>query len=648
MRWGAPSPRSATIGTTGAHAGTETRSRPRRSTEIRRSRRHPVPPQKDYLHLRALLRDLAAAMRSLPAGRRTSSTSSAGRRPTATCSRRTCDTSGMDVDRRYGVPDVESTELLPFDDASFDVVLCIEGFHYVREPEHGVDEMRRVLRPGGWAIMTVPLMWEYDRATFESRYTGHDLARLFEDWDDVEVVENGGRGVTWATVTGDTVDLLEQGLVRRLPAARVARPALRRDVPGHQRDRCPDRARRASVRAHDLRPPDEPPGTRPTAVTDDPRRVGRHPDAQPGWRHRGHRRRRARRRQAWRSRCSSSTTARPTRRGRGLCARASDPRLRPLAPRRATAGSRRRGTPGSRQRVGDWVAFLDDDDLWSPDKLATQLDAMTRVGADWSWTGVVLVDDRRVALRDLPAPPPDGSSQAPRRSGVRDPSGRVERRGADGPRAPRGCVRRRVLPARRLGSVAASRGGGDGGVVRRGARRLRPSRRQHAADRSGSAARGVRAAARQARGDRGAGRHGLGRAAGSRAGWRPVIGAPVVASPPPRSTSRRRGATGARATSYAPAQRSSASERGRRSTRPAPIRTRSRPTGCGPTTGRRAGACAPARTRDDRPRRTGPRGARSPGDRHPVVAAVSALVKPTAKPARRAASATRRSARPCG
>ena len=222
MRWGAPSPRSATIGTTGPHADGDTLPADA-IDEIRRSRRHPVPAQKDFLHLRALLRDLEAAVRSLP--------------PVEDVLDVFCGTTPyrdlfapdiryvrMDVDRRYGVPDVESTDLVPFDDASFDVVLCIEGFHYVREPQHGVDEMRRVLRPGGWAIVTVPLMWEYDRATFESRYTGHDLARLFQDWDDVEVVENGGRGVTWATVTGDTVDLLEQGLVRRLPAARVTRP----------------------------------------------------------------------------------------------------------------------------------------------------------------------------------------------------------------------------------------------------------------------------------------------------------------------------------------------------------------------------------------------------------------------------------------
>jgi len=41
-----------------------------------------------------------------------------------------------------------------------------------------------------------------------------------------------------------------------------------------------------------------------------------------------------------------------------------------------------------------WVAFCDDDDLWSPDKLRAQLDAIAAFdGARWSCTGCVSIDD---------------------------------------------------------------------------------------------------------------------------------------------------------------------------------------------------------------------------------------------------------------
>ena len=39
-----------------------------------------------------------------------------------------------------------------------------------------------------------------------------------------------------------------------------------------------------------------------------------------------------------------------------------------------------------------WVAFLDDDDVWAPDKLAIQIDAAVRDGRTWSCGGAVLVD----------------------------------------------------------------------------------------------------------------------------------------------------------------------------------------------------------------------------------------------------------------
>jgi SAM-dependent methyltransferase len=201
---------------------------PDQVARMRHTRRHPRPTQFDYLHVRYLLDDLAAALRRVGGSAETVLDVFCGTRPYDDLMPRSALVTGFDIPGNpYGVADVVSAEFLPFADESFDLVLCIEGLHYAPDPRTAAAELRRILRPGGHVVVSVPLVWEYDRTVLEHRFTGPSLAQLFDGWDEVTVVENGGRAVSWATLTGQMLNMAECHVSQQLGLRSAAAPAFK-------------------------------------------------------------------------------------------------------------------------------------------------------------------------------------------------------------------------------------------------------------------------------------------------------------------------------------------------------------------------------------------------------------------------------------
>jgi SAM-dependent methyltransferase len=58
--------------------------------------------------------------------------------------------------RRLGDVRIGRLEELPFEDDSFDLVTCLDVIEHTPDDRVTLEELRRVTRPGGWLVVTVP------------------------------------------------------------------------------------------------------------------------------------------------------------------------------------------------------------------------------------------------------------------------------------------------------------------------------------------------------------------------------------------------------------------------------------------------------------------------------------------------------------
>jgi glycosyltransferase involved in cell wall biosynthesis len=84
----------------------------------------------------------------------------------------------------------------------------------------------------------------------------------------------------------------------------------------------------------------------------------------------------------------------------------ADPRVRILR-HEVSLGVAAARNAGATAASGEWIALLDDDDLWSPDKLVLQLKAVQETESSWVYGGVVEIDLHGRVLTGGPPPSPE-------------------------------------------------------------------------------------------------------------------------------------------------------------------------------------------------------------------------------------------------
>lgn len=98
-----------------------------------------------------------------------------------------------------GIDFICPADNMPFADNAYDFVLCTQVLEHVRYPEKSVQEMARVLQPGGQLFLSAPQSWEEHEVPHDyHRFTRYALRAYAEDagLEVVSIQPQGGRFIT--------------------------------------------------------------------------------------------------------------------------------------------------------------------------------------------------------------------------------------------------------------------------------------------------------------------------------------------------------------------------------------------------------------------------------------------------------------------
>lgn len=96
---------------------------------------------------------------------------------------------------------VEPNQKWPFEDNTFDLVLCTQVLEHAEHLEHTLAEIARVVRPGGTLIASFPFIYnEHGEPNDYRRFSAYGAQQMFAQWEIQTVERQGGIGTTLTTL----------------------------------------------------------------------------------------------------------------------------------------------------------------------------------------------------------------------------------------------------------------------------------------------------------------------------------------------------------------------------------------------------------------------------------------------------------------
>jgi SAM-dependent methyltransferase len=125
---------------------------------------------------------------------------------------------GVEAARRRGHEDVRRgrVERLPWPDATFDLVTCLDVVEHTDDDRATLRELRRVTRPGGWLLVTVP--------AYQALWSAHDVVNDHKRRYNRRTLRAAAREAGWSVerMTGFNTLLLAPAAAVRLAQRRNA------------------------------------------------------------------------------------------------------------------------------------------------------------------------------------------------------------------------------------------------------------------------------------------------------------------------------------------------------------------------------------------------------------------------------------------